>query len=100
MFLINLGHMNYNYKIFASLVFFGFGMNTIQAQEEEEDYSKYDDFELEDDTPVKRYASPKISGMSPLQFIGVRFDAQMPSKYEFSNVTFPQSLVNGFDVDE
>ena len=98
--LINHKHMNHNYKIFALLVLFGFGIHTIQAQDDEEDYSKYDDFELEDDTPVKRYASPKISGMSPQKFIGVSFDAQMPYDYEFSKVTFPQSLDNGFDVDE
>ena len=98
--LINHKLMNHNYKIFALLVLFGFGIHTIQAQDDEEDYSKYDDFELEDDTPVKRYASPKISGMSPQKFIGVSFDAQMPYDYEFSKVTFPQSLDNGFGVDE
>ena len=79
--LINHKLMNHNYKIFALLVLFVFGMNTIQAQDDEEDYSEYDDFELEDDTPVKRYASPKISGMSPQKFIGVSFDAQMPYDY-------------------
>ncbi len=70
------------------------------AQEDEEDYSIYDNFELEDDTPVKRYAKATISGMSPQKFIGISFDAQMPYRYEFSNVTFPESVGNGFDVDE
>jgi len=87
------------YGVFVLICFFTSNI-TLLAQEDEEDYSIYDDYELEDDTPVKRYASPKISGMSPQKFIGVSFDAQMPYKYEFSEVTFPQTLNNGFDVDE
>ncbi|TKS57436.1 DUF6268 family outer membrane beta-barrel protein [Mesohalobacter halotolerans] len=72
-----------------------------EKEEEEEDYSIYDDFEAVDDTPVKRYAKPTILGMSPQKFISVGFDAQMPYKYEFSDVRFPQTNPNsGYDVEE
>jgi hypothetical protein len=70
-----------------------------EGEEKEEDYSIYDDYELKDDTPVKRYASPKIKGMSPRKFISLGYDIQLPYDYEFSNVRFPQDA-NGFDVDE
>ena len=71
----------------------------VEDDEEEEDFSIYEDYELEDDTPVKRFASPKIKGMSPRKFISLGFDIQTPYDYEFSNVRFPQDN-NGFDVDE
>lgn len=94
--------MKNSYSYVLMLAFLMFSISSVQAQEEDddEDYSMYDDFELEDDTPVKRYAKPTISGMSPQKFIGVSFDAQMPYDYEFSEVRFPQTLNNGFDVDE
>ena len=95
--------MKHNYHIPYLLALFFVSIFTTAAQEEEEeeeDYSKYDNFELEDDTPVKRYAKPTISGMSPQKFIGISFDAQMPYRYEFSNVLFPESSGTGFDVDE
>lgn len=77
-----------------------FAPQQFMAQEDEEDYSIYDNFELEDDTPVKRYAKPTISGMSPQKFIGISYDIQMPYRYEFSNVLFPETNGSGFDVDE
>lgn len=94
--------MKNSYSYVLMLAFLMFSISSVHAQEEDddEDYSMYDDFELEDDTPVKRYAKPTISGMSPQKFIGVSFDAQMPYDYEFSEVRFPQTLNNGFDVDE
>lgn len=94
--------MKNSYSYVLMLAFLMFTISSVQAQEEDddEDYSMYDDFELEDDTPVKRYAKPTISGMSPQKFIGVSFDAQMPYDYEFSEARFPQTLNNGFDVDE
>lgn len=94
--------MKNSYSYVLMLAFLMFSISSVQAQDEDddEDYSMYDDFELEDDTPVKRYAKPTISGMSPQKFIGVSFDAQMPYDYEFSEVRFPQTLNNGFDVDE
>lgn len=94
--------MKNSYSYVLMLAFLMFTISSVQAQEEDddEDYSMYDDFELEDDTPVKRYAKPTISGMSPQKFIGVSFDAQMPYDYEFSEVRFPQTFNNGFDVDE
>jgi len=74
---------------------------TQEEDEEEEDYSIYDDYEAVDDTPVKSYAKPTISGMSPQKFISIGFDAQMPYKYEFSDVRFPQTNPgSGYDVDE
>lgn len=92
--------MKHKYPRFFLLSFFCLSFFVANAQEDEEDYSMYDNFELEDDTPIKRYAKPTISGMSPQKFIGISFDAQMPYRYEFSNVTFPESSGNGFDVDE
>jgi hypothetical protein len=92
--------MKNTYNYFLMLLLLVSSIFSIHAQDDEEDYSIYDDFELEDDTPVKRYAKPTISGMSPQKFIGVSFDAQMPYDYEFSEVRFPQTLNNGFDVDE
>lgn len=82
---------------FLLLLLFGF---IVVAQEDEEDWDMYDNFELEDDTPVKRYAAPTLSGMSPQRFISVSFDGQLPYNYEFSEVKFPQSNGSGFDVDE
>jgi hypothetical protein len=93
-------NMKNTYSYFLMLLLLVSSIFSIHAQDDEEDYSIYDDFELEDDTPVKRYAKPTISGMSPQKFIGVSFDAQMPYDYEFSEVRFPQTLNNGFDVDE
>lgn len=92
--------MKHLYNYFFLVCLLGFVANGAYAQEEEEDFSKYDDFELEDDTPIKRYAKPTISGMSPQKFIGVSYDVQMPYRYEFSNVLFPQSNNTGFDVEE
>lgn len=69
--------------------------------DEDEDYSIYDDFETVDDTPVKNFAKPTISGMSPQKFISLGFDAQMPYNYQFSEVRFPQTNAgSGFEVDE
>lgn len=69
--------------------------------DEDEDYSIYDDFEAVDDTPVKNYAKPTISGMSPQKFISLGFDAQMPYNYQFSEVRFPQTNAgSGFEIDE
>jgi hypothetical protein len=77
-----------------------YGFSQVEG-EEEEDYSIYDSYELEDNTPVKRYAKPTILGMSPQKFISIGYDIQMPYKYEFSDVRFPQSNPNsGYDVDE
>ena len=68
------------------------------SQEEEEDYSNYG---AVDNAPVKRYAKPTISGMSPQRFISISFDAQMPYNYQFSDVRFSQTNPgNGFNVDE
>lgn len=93
--------MKNNYRCLLMFMCFTVSILSLQAQDDdEEDYSMYDDFELEDDTPVKRYAKPTISGMSPQKFIGVSFDGQMPYNYEFSDVRFPQTSNNGFDVDE
>lgn len=61
----------------------------------------YDDFELEDDTPVKRYAKPTIVGMSPTRFVTVAWDAQMGYDMSLSDVRFNNSGPNGqgFPVD-
>ncbi|WP_299016629.1 DUF6268 family outer membrane beta-barrel protein [uncultured Polaribacter sp.] len=68
------------------------------SQEEEEDYSN---FGAVDSTPIKRYAKPTISGMSPQKFISISFDAQMPYNYQFSDLRFPQTNPgSGFNVDE
>ena len=81
-----------------TLLFCLVGFQSSFSQEEEEDYSSYG---VVDDTPVKRYAKPTISGMSPQKFISIAFDAQMPYNYQFSDVRFPQSNPgSGFDVDE
>lgn len=86
------------YFLFAFILLGSFALHA--QEDEEEDWDMYDNFELEDDTPVKRYAPPTVSGMSPQRFISVGFDAQMPYNYEFSDVRFPQSNGTGFDVDE
>lgn len=80
--------------LFTSLVLFA------QVEEEEEDWDLYDNFELEDDTPVKRYAKPTISGMSPQKFITVGWDMQMPYDMEFSETRLPSTLNNGYGVDD
>lgn len=86
-------------KVFFTIVLL-FSFMITQAQEDEEDWGMYDDYELEDDTQVKRYAAPTVSGMSPQRFISVSFDAQMPYNYEFSQVRFPASHGSGYGVNE
>lgn len=89
-------------SILVLMLFGGFQLSFAQEDgEEEEDYSIYEDFEAVDDTPVKNYAKPSISGMSPQQFLSIGFDAQMPYRYEFSDVRLPQSNPgSGYDVEE
>lgn len=83
-----------------TFIFFIFAF-AVQAQEEdEEDWSIYDDYELDDDLEVKRYAAPTLSGMSPQRFISISYDAQLPYNYNFSAPRFPASDGGGYATDE
>lgn len=76
--------------------------NWVMAQDEDddEDWSMYDELELVDDSNVKRYAKPTIVGLSPTRFISVSWDMQMPYRMSFSDIRLPASLGNGWGVDE
>lgn len=79
----------------------GFVVIPAMAQEEEEeDWSKYDDLELVDDNNVKRYAKPTIVGLSPTRFLSVSWDMQMPYRMSFSDIRLPASSGTGWGVDE
>lgn len=86
------------YFLFAFILLGSFSLHA--QEDEEEDWDLYDNFELEDDTPVKRYAKPTISGMSPQKFITVGWDMQLPYDMEFSETRLPETLNTGFGVDD
>jgi hypothetical protein len=96
--MLNSTHLK---RIFFSSLFLATSFVFAQV-EEEEDWDLYDNFELEDDTPVKRYAKPTISGMSPQKFITVGWDMQMPYNMEFSETMLPSTPNNGlgYGVDD
>lgn len=52
-----------------------------QDTEEEEDWSMYDDLEFEDES-VKRYATSKVTGLSPAQLISIGYDVMGPYDLE------------------
>jgi hypothetical protein len=70
------------------------------AQDEDDDWSMYDDLELVDEGDVKRYAKPTIVGLSPTRFLSVSFDMQTPYTMNLSAARFPVSQGNGWGVDE
>ncbi|MFN3404664.1 MAG: hypothetical protein ACK40G_11250 [Cytophagaceae bacterium] len=51
-----------------------------EEEEEEEDYSIYEQFGSTGQNKVKRYASPKILGISPAKLISVGYDVQGPNQ--------------------
>jgi len=71
--------MNKIYLLLATL-FVGMILAPVWAQEEEdddeEDYSMYDDFEI--DQSVKRYCTPKVVGLSPAKLITLGYDFAFP----------------------
>lgn len=71
-----------------------------QDEDDDEDWSMYDELELVDDSNVKRFAKPTIVGLSPTRFISVSWDMQMPYRMSFSDVRLPASSGNGWGVDE
>ncbi|MGY6560571.1 MAG: DUF6268 family outer membrane beta-barrel protein [Luteibaculaceae bacterium] len=54
--------------------------------DDDDDYSLYDNFESVDDKPVKRYASTKIIGQSPQRFASVGWDAQLNYNMRLSDI--------------
>lgn len=52
-------------------------VDSTYSEEDEEDYSLYDDLEYVDEG-TKRFANAKIKGLSPAQFISVGYDFQGP----------------------
>ena len=75
------------------LLIFGilFGLVSISfAQDEweddDEDYSMYEDFESADGTTVKSFAPPSIVGMSPQRFITIAADIELPYNMELSPI--------------
>lgn len=69
-----------NKYLFLSLFFAALTVSTYSFTqvegEEEEDYSMYDDFGI--DETVKRYCTPKIAGISPAKLITVGYDFAGP----------------------
>jgi hypothetical protein len=60
-----------------------------QDDEEEEDYSLYDDIDFADES-AKRFASAKVFDLSPQRFISIHWDAQLPYAMNFSDLgNFP-----------
>ncbi len=55
------------------------------ATEAEEDYSIYDNVQFTD-TGTKRYCSPKVFDQSPLRFVSVAWDAQLPYTMQISAI--------------
>ena len=73
--------------------------NWAMAQDEDEDWSMYDELELVDESNVKRYAKPTIVGLSPTRFLSVAWDMQMPYNMNLSATRFPASQGTGWGVD-
>jgi hypothetical protein len=83
------------------LIFPAFFINVLaQEEDDDEDWSMYDDLELVDESPVKRYARPTIVGLSPTRFFSVSWDMQMPYDMNLSDARFPVSQGTGWGVDE
>ncbi|MGB3947501.1 MAG: DUF6268 family outer membrane beta-barrel protein [Bacteroidia bacterium] len=70
--------MNLNKISILSIVLLGIGITTIQAQEEEEDYSQYANVETTG-APTKTYCTSKIIGGSPSKLISFGYDFQGPN---------------------
>jgi hypothetical protein len=60
-----------------------------EDDDEEEDFSMYADFGLADDTPVKRYATPKILGLAPAKLVSLGYDIQGPNTLITSGLPSP-----------
>lgn len=64
--------------------------NFVNAQadweDDDEDYSMYDDFESVDGETIKTFAPPSIVGMSPQKFVTIGWDAQLPYNMELSPI--------------
>jgi hypothetical protein len=92
-------------NLFAVLLFAVFmlpfvSLAQVVVEEEEEDWSKYDNLELVDGTNLKRYAKPTIVGLSPTRFLSLGFDMQVPYNLNLSAARFPVSQGSGWGVDE
>lgn len=72
--------MNGKLYILTALFFFG-AVSILHAQieddEEEEDYSMYDDLDFVDEA-TKRFCTSKIKGLSPAKLISIGYDVQGP----------------------
>ncbi|WP_291780398.1 DUF6268 family outer membrane beta-barrel protein [Cecembia sp.] len=79
---------------------FVFPLFSIAQDEDDEDWSMYDDLELVDEGDIKRYAKPTIVGLSPTRFLSVSFDMQTPYTMNLSAARFPVSQGTGWGVDE
>ncbi|WP_304517532.1 hypothetical protein [Cecembia rubra] len=85
---------------FLVLIYAIMAIPVFAQEEEEEDWSKYDDMELVDDKNVRRFAKPTIVGLSPTRFLSVSWDMQMPYQMTFSDIRLPASSGTGWRVDE
>lgn len=59
--------------------------DTIPPAAEEEDYSIYENLDFSDDA-AKRYCSPKILDLSPVRFVSLGWDWQLPYTAKFSPI--------------
>lgn len=72
----------------AVLLFLGsplYSQTDTTDYEDEEDYSMYDDIDFADEA-AKRYASPKIIGISPSKLIYLGYDYQGPYEMQFDGL--------------
>jgi hypothetical protein len=82
-----------------SFLLFLLAISPAFAQEEEEDFSMYDDLELVNESNVKRFAKPTIVGLSPTRFLSLSYDQQLPYVMNLSATRFPASGNSGWEVD-
>lgn len=84
--------MKKNYLFFLYLFLVSFQVfSQEEKEEEEEDFSKYEDFGLAGEGTVKRYATPKIFGLTPAKLISIGYDVQGPNTLTTSALSpFPE----------
>jgi hypothetical protein len=78
-------------KIFTLLmIFLSFSLCNqaiaqVEDDDDDEDFSQYDDFGLTEGDVVRRYAAPKILGLAPAKLISIGYDVQGPNSLNEGN---------------
>ena len=87
------------YGLTATLALLSLGH--VWSQDDDEDFSAYENLALTDTTPIKRFCTSKISAQTPNRLIAVGYDFfgpyKMPSAYTEEGLTAPGAMNTDFN---